>query len=163
MPARLLRVQFVEFDEDARFDDVAELVVDAGAERLHGRRQIHIGIDQRRDVDAHFLDLPLEDFIVFPEVFFRQDVVEFARQFDLDGLFGNHHPVQPVHQVILPGPEVLAQEVQDHLQAFFREGRVDGHLAEEILHPAFVEHDQTAQPVEEVVSCPVRNSGIPGG
>lgn len=71
-------MQFVEFDEDACLDDVAELVVDAGAERFHGRRQVHIGVDQRRDVDAQLLDLMLEDLVVARKVIGREDLVQFA-------------------------------------------------------------------------------------
>ncbi len=62
----LLGVHFFEIDEEAGIVNISEFVVDAGPEIIHGRREVHVGVYQRRDIDAQLLDLPLEDLVVFP-------------------------------------------------------------------------------------------------
>ena len=58
----------VNSKEDAAFLDIAELVVDRRAEHAHGRRQAHVGIDQRRDVKPLFAYCGIQDFVIFLEV-----------------------------------------------------------------------------------------------
>ena len=119
--ARLVGVQFVEFDEDAGFDDVAELVIDARAERFHGRRKVHVSIDQRRNVDAQPLDLPLEDLVVLAEVVFRKEFFVFARKLDLDGM----ERVTPKYYADLDGNEYAVSDsaMPEFAENNVREGR----------------------------------------
>ena len=54
--ALLLVGNLVEVDEDARLLHVAKLAVDGRAQQQHLGRQAHVGVDQRRDVDAVLAD-----------------------------------------------------------------------------------------------------------
>ena len=63
----LLLEDLLDGDEDAGLLDVAEAVVDGGAEELHRGREAHVGVHQRRDVVAQLADLGVEDAVVFLE------------------------------------------------------------------------------------------------
>ena len=100
----LLLEDLLDGDEDAGLLDVAEAVVDGGAEELHRGREAHIGIDQRRDVVTQLTDLGVEDALVFLEIGLAEECLEFLRV-GLDLQRFHRHD-----EVLLVG-EVLVEEV----------------------------------------------------
>ena len=57
--------EILEVDQEAGVVDIGEFVVDTRAEYFHGGREVHVRIDERRNVDAVFVHLGLEYFVVF--------------------------------------------------------------------------------------------------
>ena len=43
---------FIDGKEYAGFLHIAKFIVDGGAKHLHCRRQAHVGVDKRRDIEA---------------------------------------------------------------------------------------------------------------
>ena len=69
----LLCQYLIDSDEDARLLHAAELIVDGGAEDLHGGRKAHVGVDQRRDVESELPDLAVEQALVGLEILLGED------------------------------------------------------------------------------------------
>ena len=97
------------------------------------------------------LDFPFQNLIVSPEITLSKYLAKSSGVLDPHRVLRNHHSVQTAAQFGFPRPKVLAEEEEQQMKPFFRKGRVDGRLAEEILHAALIEQDETAQSVKQVV------------
>ena len=64
--------------KDTRLLNVAKLIIDCRAEHKHLRRQIHIGVDKRRDIDAMAPDMAVENLIVLAECRPCEDVTHLV-------------------------------------------------------------------------------------
>lgn len=73
----LLSQNLVDGDEDARFLDVAERVVDGGAEDAHRGAQAHVGVDEGRNVETELADGTVKDAVVFLKVVVRKERAQF--------------------------------------------------------------------------------------
>lgn len=113
-------------EEDACLFDIAELVVDGGAEHAHGGRQAHIGVDERRDVDAVGTDGFVE-YLVIVEIVGTGEYIAHRLQvgFGVERVYGAHESVGIA--------EVLVHEVEDHVAALLVVAGIHGDLAEEIF------------------------------
>ena len=76
VPFALLFQDFVDGDENAGFFDVAERVVDGGAEHTHGGRKAHVGAHERRDVESTLSHGTVENLVVGAEIVFDEELAE---------------------------------------------------------------------------------------
>ena len=89
MAHALLFKYLVNSNQDACFLNIAKAIVDGGAKKLHGGRQAHVGINQRRNVVAQLTYLAVQDAIVGLEVVFAKQLLQFGlRRFNLQRLMG---------------------------------------------------------------------------
>ena len=133
----------VHGDEDARLLDVAEAVVDGGAEELHGGRERHVSVHEWRDVIAQRTNLAVEYEIVLLEVV----LAEQRRKLLLRRLYLQRMEWQDEVVLVV---EVLLEEVENHVAAAAYVRRVHSHLAEEILHVR-LDDGECAETVPQVV------------
>ena len=139
----LLLEYLVDGNQDARLLDIAETIVDGGSEELHRGTEVHIGIDERRDVVPQVAYLTVEHAVVFLEVV----MAEYLGQFVIGSL--NNQRFHRYNEVLLV-IKMLAQEVENHISAATDIAGIHRNLTEEILELG-IEHGEGAKAVPEVV------------
>ena len=133
----------VDGNEDAGLFDLAEVFVDGGAEHAHRGRKIHVGIDERRDVEAALAHRLVEHFVVGAEVVFHKEAAEFVfGHFGEDGMHSSDQSVAVA--------EVSFEEVQYHVARLSVEGGIHGHLPKEVFQAGDDDGERT-QSVPKVV------------
>ena len=143
MPTFLLVGDFVDVDVDAAFLHFAKLVVDGCAEKAHGGGEVHIGVDQRRNVDAVAAYELIEAAVVFLKVVAHEKMLGArCRRVGLERLNRGD-------QCLAVG-EVETQEVEQQVAALSLVRGIHRHLAQQIFGVG-VEHGECAQAVPEVV------------
>ena len=126
MADALLLEDLVHGNKNAALLHIAKFIIDSGAEELHRRAQVHVGIDQRRNVVAELTHLMVEQPVVFLEIILIEELLELIlRRVDLYGLDRNDK--------MLIVSEMLAEEVENHVTSSADERRVHRHLPKEIL------------------------------
>ena len=127
MAHALLFKYLVNSNQDACFLNIAKAIVDGGAKKLHGGRQAHVGINQRRNVVAQLTYLAVQDAIVGLEVVFAEQLLQFGlRRFNLQRLHGDDEVLFIV--------EVFLQEEKNHVSTPTYIRGIHGHLAKEIFY-----------------------------
>ena len=123
MAAFLVVGDFVNLDEDAAFFHASKLMVDSGAEHAHGGREAHVGIDERRDVDALASDVVVEPPVVFLEIVAVEERCHFLE------VSAGVEWVDGSDKVLMVG-EIQVQERQQQVAAVDGIAGVHRHLAE---------------------------------
>ena len=137
--------EVAEGDEDAGVGGAGEVVVGAGAERAHGGREVHVGVEEWRYGAATGTDGMEEYLVVFLVVATLKDADELVVVgLDGDGLVGPH-------QAVAVG-EVLAIEIEYEVASFAVEVAIHGNLAEEIACLGDFE-DEASEAVPEVIEA----------
>ena len=155
VPFLLFLQDLVDRDQDAGLLHLAEFVVDGGAEDAHLGREVHVGVDQRRHVDAELAHLLVEHLIVVAEVI----VVEQAREPRLVPLDPQGHDGR--HQLVRIR-EMAVEEIEDQVARLGVVRIIHRDLAEEIAQLG-VDDRQGAQPVPQVVEDEKTFRGGPCG
>ena len=78
MADALFLKDLVDSDKDTALLNITKLIVDGSAKELHRRTQIHVGIDQRRDIVAQLPNLMIENAVVGFEVIFAEDLAQLV-------------------------------------------------------------------------------------
>ena len=139
----LLFQDFVDGDENAGFFDVAERVVDGGAEHAHGGRKTHVRADKRRDVEAALAHGAIENLVVGAEIIFDEELAKlFFGRFEQYGV-GNSDEAVAIAEMAL-------EEIEDHITCLAVEARIHGHLPEEVFQIGD-HHRECTQAVPQVV------------
>ena len=126
MADAFLLKNLVHSNENAALLYVTELIIDRCSEELHRRAQIHVGIDQWRNVIPELPHLMVKQAIVVLEIIFIEKLFQLIRRrVDLHGLNGDNQ--------MLIVSEVLAEEVENHVAPTSDKRRVHRHLPKKIL------------------------------
>lgn len=107
--------------ENTGFLHIAEFIVNGCAENFHRWRKTHVGIDQRRDIDAPGPDLPVEHLVVLLERCARHHRGEAAQ------VCGQSQRLERAHQIVGVG-EVRVEEIQEHIAAVTKILGIHGEL-----------------------------------
>ena len=118
-------------------------MVDGRAEYAHLGGEAHIGIDQRRHIDAELTDLLVQHLIIILEV------VVLEKLLHLSWIRACFQGIGWSDQLLRIG-EVHVQEIQDHVAGFGVVGVVHRHLPEIILQ-AGVHHRKRSEAVPEII------------
>ena len=129
--------------KDTRFLNVAKLIINCRAENKHLRRQIHIGVDKRRDIDAMAPDMAVENLIVLAECRPCEDVTHLVF------VDASIERMQRIHEAVVV-VKIFVKKIQDHVAAFVRITWIHRHLAEKILQIR-IDHRKRAESVPQVV------------
>lgn len=133
----------VDSNQNTRLLNITETIVDGCAEEFHRWAQIHIGIDEWRNVVAQLSNLVVEDAIVGFEIVLAEDLCQFLLgSLNLQGLDGDDEMLLVV--------EMLFQEVEDHVAPATDVAGVHGHLTEEIFAVG-IDDGQSSQSVPQIV------------
>lgn len=143
VPFLLLLQDLVDRDQDAGLLHLAKLVIDGGAEDAHLGREVHVGVDQWRHVDAELAHLLVEHPVIVAEII----VMEQAREPCLIPLDPQGHDGR---DQLFRIREMVVQEIEDQVARLGVVRIIHGDLAEEIPQLG-VDHRQGAQPVPQVV------------
>ena len=136
MADAFLLKNLVHSNENAALLYVTELIIDRCSEELHRRAQIHVGIDQWRNVIPELPHLMVKQAIVVLEIIFIEKLFQLIRRrVDLHGLNGDNQ--------MLIVSEVLAEEVENHVAPTSYKRRVHRHLPKKIL-TAGIDHRERA-------------------
>ena len=122
----LLLKDFFHCNEYARLLDVAEAVVDGGAEKFHRRREVHVGVHQRWNVIAQSTYFTVQNAIVLVKVLAVEKLLQFLL---VSFNFQRFHRDNQAFFVV----EILLQEVENHVASLTDVRGIHGHLAEEVL------------------------------
>ena len=76
----LLLVNVGDGDQNAGLLHFPKFIVERGAEGFHARRQVHIGVDERRDVLPFFAHIAVKHFVAF---FIRQIAQQLGKRLHL--------------------------------------------------------------------------------
>ena len=135
----------VDGEEYAAFFDIAKFVVDCRSKHSHGGRQAHVGVDERRDVEAVGADFAVENLVVVFECVAGEELLHF-RGVKLDG-----EGIPGGDEVVVVG-EVFVEEVENEVATFAVVAGVHGHFAEQMFDFG-MENGQRPEAVPEVVEC----------
>lgn len=129
--------------QNTRLLHAAEIGVDYRIEHPHRRREIHIGIDQRRNVLVELADALDQDAVILLIGLAREKMLVIGIvQVELHGIF-------TCHQMIGIG-KVTAQEPDQGIACHSLVRSVHRHLAEKVFHLG-IQHHKRPQTVPEVV------------
>lgn len=143
MAHALLVEDLIDGNEDARLLHLAKTVVDGRSEEFHRRREVHVGVDERRDIEAQVANLAVEDAVVLPEVGAREDLGQLLLGVLVAQRVDGHDEVVLV-------VEVLLEEIEDHVAADADVARIHGHLAKEVPDVG-IDDRQRAETIPKVV------------
>lgn len=139
MSALFLLSNFINIDKNATFFHLTEFVVDGSAEKSHRGRQIHIGIHQRRNVDAMGTHKLVEPLVIFLKIIAGEERIGLCRA------IGVAERLNGGDQRVGVG-KIMVQKVEQHIAAFAVVGRIHRHFAKQILCLG-MEHSERTQAV----------------
>ena len=139
----LLLEDLIDSNQDASLLDITKSIVNGCTEKLHCRREVHVRIDEWRDIISELTDIVVEDPVVILERLSSENLGKLSlRCLNLQRL--NRH------DEILLVVEMLLQEIQNHVTSTADVRRIHCHLTEEIL-AVRVDDCQRSQSVPQVV------------
>src|ERR1035438_4340948 len=114
-------------DQDTNFFNITESFIDGGSEGPHSRREVHIGIYERRDMLIVFFYLLNQDLIIF---FIRNSCKNTSQEIPVGfHLYGYNW----CEQVFLIREE-QGQEIKDDISCCLVIIGVHGHFSEKVFN-----------------------------